>query len=136
MNAPGLPLRFLSGAQAQVELAELQRQSGAGALLVRLDGAALLDDARLQGALARALRFPSQCGEGWDATLDALRDLSWLAPADGADPEGVFVVVDHAGALWRSAYRSAAQLCEVWLQAALELWLPADVPFQLLFIDL
>ena len=107
MNAPGLPLRFLSGAQAQVELAELQRQSGAGALLVRLDGAALLDDARLQGALARALRFPSQCGEGWDATLDALRDLSWLAPADGADPAGVFVVVDHAGALWRGAYRSS-----------------------------
>ena len=89
----------------------------AGLLSRRIDLRGCADKATLMLRLATALDFPAGSGRNWDAASDRLRDLSWLAPADGADPAGVFVVVDHAGALWRGAYRAPA----AWLLLAFAL---------------
>src|SRR4051812_10090570 len=92
-----------------------------------IDGSTLTSKSELLNAIAITLEFPF-FGHNWDALLDCLRDLEWISGS------GYVLVFTHALKMWRDLPRVSGILCEIWLSAAASSWMPARVPFHLVFV--
>lgn len=87
--------------------------SAAGWRVLTLDRAPVVDKATLLHALYQSGGYPAGFGFNWDALLDALRDLSWLEPA-----EGIALVWRHPDVLAARDPETAATFAEVLDEAA------------------
>lgn len=90
-----------------------RRLARAGWRAATLDRAPVVDKATLLHALYQSGEYPAGFGFNWDALLDALRDLSWLEPA-----EGIALVWRHPEVLTGRDPESAATFAEILEEAA------------------
>jgi hypothetical protein len=102
------------------ELAEATAVNRFACLRVDLRGCD--DKASLLERLATALPLPAHFGHNWDALADALGELR------GGDVPGVVLLLEHSGALRRSAAADFKRAREV-LQGACREWALRGVPF-------
>lgn len=82
-----------------------------------VDGAAMGDRDGMFDEFATALEFPAWFGRNWDAFLDCLRDLSWLADRGVVADRGVLVLWWRSGAFEAAAPRAWRVATEVIDQA-------------------
>jgi RNAse (barnase) inhibitor barstar len=78
----------------------------------RIELAGCRDKADLLQRFARALRFPADFGDNWDALADCLRDLAWLPGW------GHLLLLDRADELQRAAPDAFAVLLGILDDAA------------------
>jgi RNAse (barnase) inhibitor barstar len=94
----------------------------AGLAVREIDLRGCLDKTALLQRMAAALEFPAGFGANWDALLDSLRDLGWLAEG------GVALLFGETAGLRGQAPADFAMLVEI-LEEAASAWRAAGLPF-------
>ena len=111
------------------ELNEMRWDGGRQIARHDLDGNGIERADTLFERVAEAMSFPSYFGGNWDALDECLRDLdAWI------DAEGFVLVIDHADDPWASAPLIAGGLVQSWQFCNGDRWLPANIPFHLIWV--
>lgn len=106
----------------RVELHEM------GIFMCEIDGSTIASDEKLFDAISQAFRFPDYFGRNWDALIDCLRDLEWLAEI------GYVVVIHNAVLAFQRTPATMARFIELCGDVA-SFWAENKRPFHLvLFI--
>jgi RNAse (barnase) inhibitor barstar len=119
---------FVRTFASSADLGSLRSElAAAGVFLGELDGEQIASDESLFVLVADTFRFPGYFGGNWDALIDCLRDLEWLAAV------GYVMVIHDAAAAFQRAPRTTAQLIEACGEVA-SFWAENERPFHLVLI--
>jgi hypothetical protein len=98
-----------------------------GVFCAEIDGSRIDSEESLFLEIGRALQFPDYFGQNWDALIDCLRDLGWMAAI------GCVVFVRDAATAFRRAPSAMARFVETCGDAA-AFWREHEQPFHLVLL--